>query len=328
VAGAPRRPLSALAFIGAILAGLSVALLALMLGGSGGFLFPAPTATPGRQVADQTEATARPTRTLPPPRTPGDRPTATASPTAGDTATPFPSLTPLPTWTPEDTATERPPYEARPTLVRYYEPLPTSTPWPSVRSLEVRIHRQFYYIGGATIFELQNALWVGSEDVGSGDIHAIATTASEFRLQTQFVQSGQTCVVPNFTVYLNLTYTYPQWQPTSPPDPAAVAEWQRFIAYDIDHEETHGEISFECAIELVEDIRAFQPGADCQQASATYDRMMSEITRACESRQAAYDRRQGAVTFPLGEAVPSQTPTGTGTPGTGTPGAGTGTPRP
>lgn len=303
-----RRSASGLALVGAILGGLALAMLLALtgiFGDLGGLLSAAPAAGSGPGVAENAAAadTVEPTETF----TPTITWTPSITPTPSDTPTPLPTRTPRPSMTPRPSSTPRPEV-TRPPVEPPLINIPTSTAWPPVRDLAVRVRTEYYRFGGSTIPEIQYGLY--SRLINVNDVHAVAVTETALSIESTMLNTSLGCTIASFTVHLDLTYTYPQWIPSDNPDPAALDEWERFIRFVIAHEEVHGTISHNCGIELVNQMNGLQRAESCDQTQAAFDAMVAQVTNNCNKRQEAFDQQEGYVTFPLSgeDRLPTQTP--------------------
>lgn len=237
-------------------------------------------------------------------------PAASATPAHTSTATPTPTHTPTLTVTPTATATSTP--TPTPTLTR--TPSPTSTPppatapatapaaapaagFPPVEGLTVTARSEYYTFGGTTIAEIREALYTLGPVIDGQ--RALASTESEIHIRTQPVENAAGCSVVSASIMLDILYTYPGWEPTGVPEPDAVAEWDRFIPEVVRHEEAHGQIAYECAVELLDALLALTEFSTCGELSAAVEALIDQQTAACELRQDAFDEVEGPASFPL-----------------------------
>lgn len=128
---------------------------------------------------------------------------------------------------------------------------------------------------------------------------AIAMTTYNLRVDTRTARTGNTCTLASPTVYLDLSYIYPQWVPSGSPSPDLYDEWDRFIQHVRQHEEQHGQIALGCAQELAGGVAAIPSPLPCDELQARLSVILHEVEITCESRQAAFDIEQGRTSFPL-----------------------------
>jgi predicted secreted Zn-dependent protease len=208
--------------------------------------------------------------------------TITASPT------PLPTHTLLPTWTPLPTSTPRP--TDPPTI--------SAPPTASSDDIDVQYETEYYIFGGTTTADIQNAINTQGPIDNNGQ-RAIALTSSNIGVSWRMAQSTAGCQLQEVEVKVDITFLYPQWQPETTPDPALLAEWDRFIQHVEAHEQHHAEISLECSEDLLARVQALSQTDSCAVFEANVRAINDQVTEECDARQQAYDDVEGYASFPL-----------------------------
>lgn len=167
-----------------------------------------------------------------------------------------------------------------------------------VPGVEVTSHVTNYSFTAATEDEIRYQLYNNGPRLDDGGMSAIAMASYRIWAEWSAYQTGQ-CDVTDATVYLDIEYTYPDWQaPADAPD-YLYTEWQRFIAYVTDHEQEHGAIAEQCAYEVAQQMAEAGAFATCTELGDTFDVVIQQVYTTCDARQAAFDDAEGHTTFPL-----------------------------
>jgi predicted secreted Zn-dependent protease len=157
----------------------------------------------------------------------------------------------------------------------------------------------YYTFEASNVLGIQQALaTLGPRPDPFGE-RAIAMTTYNLRVDSRTIQRGNLCELASPSVYLNLSYIYPQWVPSGSPSEALYNEWDRFIQHVRQHEERHGQIALGCAQELAGGVAAIPASITCDELQARLSVLLHEVEVTCESRQAAFDVEQGRTSFPL-----------------------------
>lgn len=156
-----------------------------------------------------------------------------------------------------------------------------------------------YTFEAGSLAEMQRALYTQGPRLEGSDEPAIAVTSYSMRIDWEARQTLQSCELSNTTVYLDLSFLYPQWIPVGSPQPALYDEWDRFMAHVVAHEEHHGAIALGCAENLAAQIEALGTAGTCDELQSSLDALIDQVYAACEQQQAAFDATEGHISFPL-----------------------------
>ncbi len=167
-----------------------------------------------------------------------------------------------------------------------------------VPEVRVTTATETYTFQAGTVSEIQEALYSQGPTLDSGE-NSIAMTNYQMGVEWQAVQSLTACGLAEAVVHLDITYVYPEWQPTGSPPEALFAEWERFMAHVTAHEQRHGEIAQDCAHVLANRLAAIGPQPSCEALNARINAAIDEMYGVCEAQQAEYDAAEGRTSFPL-----------------------------
>lgn len=179
-------------------------------------------------------------------------------------------------------------------------PEPESPTLAAALTPEVRVTTatETYTFQAGTASEIQEALYSRGPALEGGE-SSIAMTNYQLGVEWQAVQSLRACGIVEAVVHLDITYTYPEWQPTGSPPEALFAEWERFMAHVTAHEQHHGEIAQGCAYALANTLAVIGPQPSCEALNAQINAAIDEMYGVCEAQQAEYDAAEGRTSFPL-----------------------------
>jgi predicted secreted Zn-dependent protease len=158
---------------------------------------------------------------------------------------------------------------------------------------------QYYTIEANDLAGVQSALYSAGPLADEAGTHSIALTSYNVWVEWHAIETGGACTVTGASVNLDIVFTYPQWQPASEPSAWLRAEWERFIAYVVQHEEYHALIAQGCAYDLAARLASLDTAATCAEVEAWLDAAIDEVYGVCEQRQAEFDAVEGRTTFPL-----------------------------
>lgn len=156
-----------------------------------------------------------------------------------------------------------------------------------------------YTFEAGSLAEMQRALYRQGPHLEGSDEPAIAITSYRMRIDWEAHQTLHSCELLDTTVFLDLSFLYPQWIPVGSPQPALYDEWDRFMAHVVAHEEHHGAIALGCAESLAAQIEALGAAGTCDELQSNLNALIDQVYAACEQQQAAFDATEGHISFPL-----------------------------
>lgn len=124
---------------------------------------------------------------------------------------------------------------------------------PRPTGVTVATHLQYYDVDAATLGEIRSTMRAMGPRVRGRAWSA--ATRWRYRWTYGTDARGIACRPDNVRVHLELTITYPRWNPTASPDSALVNWWYAFNAGLAEHERGHGQLALRVAGELVNAIR-------------------------------------------------------------------------
>lgn len=155
-----------------------------------------------------------------------------------------------------------------------------------------------YFFTATTEEEIRHQLYNNGPRLDDAGMSAIAMASYRIWAEWSAYQTG-TCDVTDATVYLDIEYTYPDWQPTADTPDYLFPEWERFITHVMEHEQEHGAIAEACAYEVAQQMAEAGAVATCSDLGAYFDTVIQQVYAACDAQQAAFDADEGHTTFPL-----------------------------
>jgi predicted secreted Zn-dependent protease len=167
-----------------------------------------------------------------------------------------------------------------------------------VPDVEVTNHITNYSFTASTEDEIRYQLYNNGPRLDDAGMSAIAMASYRIWAEWSAYQTG-TCDVNDATVYLDIEYTYPDWQAPSDAPAYLTAEWLAFIEHVTDHEQQHGAIAQECAHEVARQMAQAGTFATCNEMGDTFDVVIQQVYELCDAQQAAFDQVEGHTTFPL-----------------------------
>lgn len=176
-----------------------------------------------------------------------------------------------------------------------------ATPYPSVEpapQVIVNESTEYYTFQAWDVASIQRHLYRDGPLITNGR-HSIAVTTYQISTSWDLVPGIDSCRIGDSTVQLDLTYTYPDWEPTGSPSPALYDEWDRFIQHVIAHEQNHGRIALTCANEIAAEIGGAGPLPTCDDLETEVNGLVNRVYAECEARQQAFDDVEGETSFPL-----------------------------
>jgi predicted secreted Zn-dependent protease len=167
---------------------------------------------------------------------------------------------------------------------------------------------RYYAVSGSTATEIFRSLQEEGPLTADG-VRAVGLTTAIPRREWEPRQDGRSCAIARLTVRLDVTITLPVLGPTSRPDAATLANWERFVDRVRVHEERHLQI-YQQGFEAMRDLLAARPPSPtCEALEASIARIWQEQVAAIETRQdafhAAEDARVAAAREPLRRQIES-----------------------
>lgn len=158
---------------------------------------------------------------------------------------------------------------------------------------------EYYDVSGTSESALRDELYTSGPFFSEHGEHAIASATYRIWMNWQQGQALDSCIIDDVEVSLDITYTYPRWSDYDTASPALQAEWDRFLAYVVRHEEHHGAIALGCAQDLAEEIWLMPDPTSCDNVYQTFNARIDAINETCDETQRAFDEVDGRVSFPL-----------------------------
>ena len=160
----------------------------------------------------------------------------------------------------------------------------------------------FYDVYGLELAHVALQLAFGLRHPDRGTWHAAATW---YQIPWSFDYIGPTpCRLTSSSVPLTLEYMLPRWKPPGRVDPAAVAEWNRYLGRLWEHERGHARNALAAAREIQSMLARLPAAPDCPRlelnAQAAADRILDRWNRENDAYDEATDggAKTGAVLNP------------------------------
>ena len=175
-------------------------------------------------------------------------------------------------------------------------PEPVSTPTPAADSAAlaraaaraaISAREQYYDIDGSSAGALRNQIRrLGPKDESGTSQDALTVWNLEWGYGT--VQRGDSCVLRNVKVTLDLSVTLPRWKPPATATPGLVKTWQSYLKAVRLHEAGHRAIAERNAREVMAALTPLR-GTNCDQLSRDATRLAEQIVADGRARNRAYD---------------------------------------
>jgi len=175
-------------------------------------------------------------------------------------------------------------------------PEPVSTPTPAADSAAlaraaaraaISAREQYYDIDGSSAGALRNQIRrLGPKDESGTSQDALTVWNLEWGYGT--VQRGDSCVLRNVKVTLDLSVTLPRWKPPATATPGLVKTWQSYLKAVRLHEAGHRAIAERNAREVMAALTPLR-GTNCDQLSGDATRLAEQIVADGRARNRAYD---------------------------------------
>ena len=175
-------------------------------------------------------------------------------------------------------------------------PEPVSTPTPAADSAalaraalraSISTREQYYDIDGSSAGALRNQIRrLGPKDESGTSQDALTVWNLEWGYGT--VQRGDSCVLRNVKVTLDLSVTLPRWKPPATATPGLVKTWQSYLKAVRLHEAGHRAIAERNAREVMAALTPLR-GTNCDKLSGDATRLAEQIVADGRARNRAYD---------------------------------------
>jgi predicted secreted Zn-dependent protease len=160
---------------------------------------------------------------------------------------------------------------------------------PAMAGMTVTSDIRYYHVGGSTAESLARSMRDNPIEGDHGA--AVANVRPQYRLDIDARQVGQVCRVTDVDLDIRFLTTLPQADEGGM-SPRARAYWRGFVAFAARHEGTHKAIYQQCARAFVIRARRLADRTGCGSIQAEARRLFEASKQACETRQAAFDRRE------------------------------------
>lgn len=160
---------------------------------------------------------------------------------------------------------------------------------PAMAGMTVTSDIRYYHAGGSTADSLARSMRDNPIEGDHGA--AVANVRPQYRLDIDARQQGQICRVTDVDLGIRFVTTLPQAD-ESGMSPRTRAYWRSFIAFTARHEGTHKAIYQQCARDFIARARRLTDRTGCGTIQSEARRLFEASKQACESRQAAFDRRE------------------------------------
>jgi predicted secreted Zn-dependent protease len=167
----------------------------------------------------------------------------------------------------------------------------------AVADVKATTVNRYYAVAGASRATLARQMRANPFRGDNGG--AVANIRPKYSLDVATEQTGDICAVTNVDLNIRFVLTLPRATESAMVTQTRVA-WQSFVAFARRHEEVHREIYLQCAKKFVAQAERLS-GASCDALKSQASRLLEASKRACEKRNAAFDRseRQKLSSQPL-----------------------------
>ena len=174
------------------------------------------------------------------------------------------------------------------------EPVSTPTPAPDSAALaraalraSISTREQYYDIDGSSAGALRNQIRrLGPKDEGGKSQDALTVWNLEWGYGT--LQRGDSCVLRDVKVTLDVSVTLPRWKPPATASPGLLKTWQAYLKAVRLHEAGHRTIAERNAREVMAALMPLR-GTNCDKLSGEATRLAEQIVADGRARNRAYD---------------------------------------
>ena len=173
-------------------------------------------------------------------------------------------------------------------------PEPVSTPTPAPDSAaraalraSISAREQYYDIDGSSAGALRNQIRrLGPKDESGKSQDALTVWNLEWSYGT--LQRGDSCVLRDVKVTLDVSVTLPRWKPPATALPELLKTWQAYLKAVRLHEAGHRSIAERNAREVMAALTPLR-GTNCDKLSGEATRLAEQIVADGRARNRAYD---------------------------------------
>ena len=173
-------------------------------------------------------------------------------------------------------------------------PEPVSTPTPAPDSAaraalraSISAREQYYDIDGSSAGALRNQIRrLGPKDESGKSQDALTVWNLEWSYGT--LQRGDSCVLRDVKVTLDVSVTLPRWKPPATASPGLLKTWQAYLKAVRLHEAGHRTIAERNAREVMAALTPLR-GTNCDKLSGEATRLAEQIVADGRARNRAYD---------------------------------------
>jgi predicted secreted Zn-dependent protease len=173
-------------------------------------------------------------------------------------------------------------------------PEPVSTPTPAPDSAaraalraSISAREQYYDIDGSSAGALRNQIRrLGPKDESGKSQDALTVWNLEWGYGT--VQRGDSCLLRDVKVTLDVSVTLPRWKPPATASPELLKTWQAYLKAVRLHEAGHRTIAERNAREVMAALTPLR-GTNCDKLSGEATRLAEQIVADGRARNRAYD---------------------------------------
>ena len=173
-------------------------------------------------------------------------------------------------------------------------PEPVSTPTPAPDSAaraglraSISAREQYYDIDGSSAGALRNQIRrLGPKDESGKSQDALTVWNLEWGYGT--LQRGDSCVLRDVKVTLDVSVTLPRWKPPATATPGLLKTWQAYLKAVRLHEAGHRTIAERNAREVMAALTPLR-GTNCDKLSGEATRLAEQIVADGRARNRSYD---------------------------------------
>ena len=97
------------------------------------------------------------------------------------------------------------------------------------------------------------------------------------------------CFGNGLSVTVDLTYSFPEWEPSASASPQLIASWETYMDALFCHEYGHAKHGLDCANEVFTALSAIDAGGNCAEQQSRAAAAFDAILEVCNQRDAQYD---------------------------------------
>lgn len=132
---------------------------------------------------------------------------------------------------------------------------------------------------------------MGSLRVPGGNGSAHALTRSEFRLETEFIQDRDRCIVRRLAIRLDVRIDLPRWDDASPIPADLRDDWRIISERTARHEGLHRQNALDAVEDLRAALRRLPPDTACTDLTKAIRRETNRVRAPWQLRDSLLDQR-------------------------------------